>query len=66
MQEETILTCHVQGQNVQNWKFEWLHDGKPINQRDYKVSLRKARKITDNSYVNDVKKAKELCNVFNE
>lgn len=66
MQEETVLTCHVQGQNVENWKFEWLHDGMPFNQHDYKVSLRKARKITDNRGKNNIDRAIQLCNLFNK
>jgi hypothetical protein len=43
-----------------------LHDGKPFTKRDYKVSLRKARKITDNRGKNDIDRAKLLCEVFNK
>lgn len=25
--EPVVLTCHVQGIELKNWKLEWLHDG---------------------------------------
>ena len=66
MQEETVLTCHIQGQNVENWRFEWLHDGIPVSKRDYKIYLRKARKLTDNRGNYSIDRAKQLCNIFNK
>ena len=53
--EPVVLTCHVQGIDLKNWKLQWLHDGGSKNYLTYFIFFSKTElsRLSQKNYMDD-------------